>query len=141
MASLKGEFPSLTNGADADILGTSNPLKEIFMLFEPRDIDIVAHWQTKHRSGQSFIFGLQLGPQHDYLEDVFVPRDKATRSMYQETELQKAAIWNDIQKSRLHVEEDSIMVEFAIPDTITSHFQDGYVQNCQECNVTHISIL
>jgi hypothetical protein len=96
-------------------ISAKKDVQQIFPLYEPNEIDIIAHWQLSksHRKGQAFVFGLHLGPLHDYLEKLFVKNDdRVTRSLYAEAEQEKAALWVDVAKNRLHMEEDPILFTY-----------------------------
>jgi hypothetical protein len=132
LASLSSEFPSLA-------LSNAETIQKIFPLYEPRELDVVAHWRIvgddgsqPDRHGQAFVFGLGLGPLHDYLHPLFavsqdpaLVRSQPSRTMYAETEREKAAIWSDLRKSRLHVDEDPVMLDFIVPDQIKASKVDG----------------
>jgi hypothetical protein len=106
LSSLLEQFPSIHSRKD---------LQRIFLLYEPNEVDIIAHWQMSKskRKGQAFIFGLNVGPLHDYFESLFVKNeDRYTRSLYAEAEKDKAALWSDVTRNRLHIEEDPILFDF-----------------------------
>ncbi|UZJ55920.1 hypothetical protein CBS101457_005240 [Exobasidium rhododendri] len=106
---------SMLQSQFASSIHSRRDLERIFMLYEPNEIDIVAHWKLSrsNRKGQAFVFGLNLGPLHDYLEKLFVKNDdKVTRSLYAEAEKEKAALWADVGKNRLHMEEDPILFTY-----------------------------
>lgn len=37
----------------------------------------------------------------------------------------QAAVWNDVRNSRLHAEEDPILVEFIVPENLSHNFEAG----------------
>lgn len=110
LSMLAQQFPSIQSAKE---------LERIFTLYEPNEMDVIAHWQSSksQRSGQAFVFGLNLGPLHDYFESLFTKnQDKYTRSLYAEAEKEKAALLTDVTNSRLHMEEDPILFNFILPE-------------------------
>lgn len=109
LSTLLQQFPSI------------HPVTEtqrIFPLYEPHEVDVIAHWQLSKsgRHGQAFVFGLHLGPLQDHFESLFVRnQDRYTRSLYAEAEKEKAALWTDVTKSRLHMEDDPILFDVVPP--------------------------
>lgn len=127
LSTLAHDFPSLLvrrEGGDKRI-DELQQLREIFTLYEPNEVDIVAHWHITSKSGdtrrgQAFVFGLRLGPSIDYLAPLFSnpkasEQGRAARTMYAETEREKAAIWQNLRTSRLHIEDDPILFDFKLP--------------------------
>lgn len=118
LSMLAQQFPSIQSAKE---------LSRIFTLYEPNEMDVIAHWESSksQRRGQAFVFGLNLGPLHDYFENLFIKsQDKYTRSLYAEAEKEKAALWMDVTNSRLHIEEDPILFDFILPiTTLPAHPQ------------------
>ncbi|PWN32069.1 uncharacterized protein FA14DRAFT_162337 [Meira miltonrushii] len=127
LSTLSHDFPSLLvrrEGGDKRI-DELQQLRQIFTLYEPNEVDIIAHWHISSKSGetrygQAFVFGLRLGPSIDYLAPLFSnpnasEQGRAARTMYAETEREKAAIWQNLRTSRLHMEDDPILFDFKLP--------------------------
>lgn len=102
---LAHEFPSLLASHREGDGREEEQLELVFPLYEPHEVDVIAHWrivsgeqeqdkvEAQHRRGQAFIFGLHLGPLHDYFADLFTPTaDKFTRTMYAQTEREKVGM-------------------------------------------------
>jgi len=114
---------------------------QVFTLWEPSDVDVVAHWVSGDRRGQAFIFGLQLGPAHDHLPQLAA--GEAGRIIYEEsarekvsssstmsscaplTLLAQAALLTSLLHSRLHVEEDPLVVDVSAAERATHDFASG----------------
>ncbi|MCO5565827.1 hypothetical protein L7F22_019502 [Adiantum nelumboides] len=127
LSTLSRDFPSLLvrrEGGDKRI-DELQQIRQIFTLYEPNEVDIIAHWHIPSKSGetrhgQAFVFGLRLGPSIDFLAPLFSnpkssEQEKAIRTMYAETEREKAAIWSNLRTSRLHIEDDPILFDFKLP--------------------------
>lgn len=154
MALLARDFPSLVDKKADRSTDALDRLEHIFTLYEPGEIDMIVHWRINgtNQHGQAFVFGLLLGPLHDYLGNIFSSSSapgataasaagiatgataqkemarSSTRTMYAETERERAALWSEVRNSRLHIEEDPITLEMKPPKEIemaAGSFDDG----------------
>jgi len=128
LSSLREQFPSIQSMSD---------IQRIFVLYEPNQVDIIAHWQMSKskRQGQAFVFGLNVGPLHDYFENLFIKnQDKYIRSLYAEAEKEKAALWADVTRNRLHMEEDPILFDFILPPSLPKGQQQQQQQSAPLIN-------
>lgn len=137
-AGLAMEFPTIPSVQDR---------RRIFPLYQPEDLDVVVEWRQQagdttaagHRTGRVFIFGLSLGPGSDCVRQVFAAASSAPtqtpgagaagakkpsgggqehgRSMYEETDKQRAALVKNLQESSLANEEDPLVVDIDVQET------------------------
>ncbi|PWN44882.1 hypothetical protein IE81DRAFT_320856 [Ceraceosorus guamensis] len=108
-----------------------------FTLYQPSDVDVIAHWAIGERRGQAFIFGLQLGPAHDQLLEL--TSESSGRVIYAQAAKERAALLAAILRSRLHVEEDPVVVEVQSDDQISHDFAKSRLRHLAVVDVRNLS--
>ncbi|CEH13767.1 Protein with predicted involvement in meiosis (GSG1) [Ceraceosorus bombacis] len=108
-----------------------------FTLYQPSDVDVIAHWAIGERRGQAFIFGLQLGPAHDQLLEL--TSESSGRVIYAEAAKERATLLAAILRSRLHVEEDPVVVEVQSEDQISHDFAKSRLRHLAVVDVRNLS--
>ncbi|KAG5652297.1 hypothetical protein H0H81_005519 [Sphagnurus paluster] len=101
----------------------------IFPLYNPAAVDFLVFWEipSQRRSGYITLSGLVLGASHAALGDILevVGGAKVKRSMYAETQREKAEMLNAISKSEWNAEMNPLVLLLQEPDTVYHDFMQG----------------
>jgi trafficking protein particle complex subunit 8 len=112
------------------ILGHLYPF--IFPLYNPASVDIVVFWDipSEQRSGHICIAGITLGASHAALKEVIeaIEGAKVKRSMYAETQREKAEILDSIKESEWNAEMNPLVLSLQGTGTLLHDFTQGFVE-------------
>ena len=105
--------------------------RSIFPLYNPSNVDLVVFWElpSQKRAGHILLQGPTLGAQHAPLREIIDAAEnmKVKRSMYAETQRERAAILHAVKNSDWNRETDPILV-FVKDGTVVEHdFRQGCV--------------
>lgn len=103
----------------------------IFPLYNPSTVDIVLFWElpAQKRAGHILLQGPTLGAGHAALREIVRAAQvmKVKRSMYAETQRERAAILEAVQACEWNREDDPVAV-FVQDGAVVEHdFRQGYV--------------
>lgn len=103
----------------------------IFPLYHPRSVDIVLFWSLPSlgRSGHVTVRAGNIGVDHAVLRDIveLAENAKSVRSMYAETQRQRAEILQGIKESEWNTVSDPLVVNAPAEKEILHDFSKGYV--------------
>lgn len=109
----------------------SHSLPYIFPLHNPASVDFAIFWDipSQNRTGHIFVPGPTLGAAHAALEGIMEEVDnlKVKRSIYAETQREKAGILEGIRSSEWNAETNPLILVLQEPETVTHDFNQGSV--------------
>lgn len=118
----------LTAAAHPHIPNNLHP--SIFPLYNPSSVDLVVFWEvpSQNRSGHLLVTGLLLGATHAPLREVIEEAEnaKVKRSMYAETQRERAEILQAVRNSEWNAEMDPLDVVTQDGIVIEHDFSKGY---------------
>lgn len=101
----------------------------VFPLYNPFSVDILVFWSIplQHRFGLATLTGLALGARHAAMSEVIENSEnaKTNRSMYAETQREKAEILGSMRNSEWNAEMDPLFVAMQGQTIFTHDFSKG----------------
>ena len=102
----------------------------IFPLYEPSAVDIVLFWAipSQGRSGHLLVTGLSLGASHAPLRELLEESEnaKAKRSMYAETQRERAEVLEAVRNSLWNADSNPLLVTVEDGLIVEHDFKKGY---------------
>jgi trafficking protein particle complex subunit 8 len=103
----------------------------IFPLYNPASVDMVIFWDmpSEQRSGHIYMAGITLGAGHAALQEVIeaVEGARVKRSIYAETQREKAEILDGVKESEWNAEMNPLVLSLGT-GTLLHDFAAGFVQ-------------
>jgi hypothetical protein len=103
----------------------------IFPLYHPHSLDVLIFWDipSSERSGHVLISGANVGAEHGALNAIIreVQELKVKRSIYAETERERASILKAIQASEWNAEMNPVTLTTIEPGVINHDFSERSV--------------
>jgi trafficking protein particle complex subunit 8 len=100
----------------------------IFPLYHPHSLDVLLFWDipSNGRSGHVLISGATIGAEHGTLHNVIreAQETKVKRSIYAETQMERASILEAIRTSEWNAEMNPVLLTTIKPDVIHHNFSE-----------------
>ncbi|KAL1737123.1 ER-golgi trafficking TRAPP I complex 85 kDa subunit-domain-containing protein [Schizophyllum commune] len=101
----------------------------IFPLYNPASVDAVLFWSmpSQQRSGHILVSGLRMGASHAPLRDIVEAAEsaKVKRSMYAETQRERAEVLTAVRASEWNMEMDPLVVRALAGSRVEHDFSRG----------------